>query len=59
MADLNSRIGKTSNPNDNIGQHGEGTKKKNGSETLKFLTNNEMKTLNDRGEKPGPAWTRQ
>ena len=26
---------------------------------LKFLKNNEMKTLNDRVKKTGPEWTRQ
>ena len=59
VGDFNSRIGKASNPNENIGQYGEVTKNKNGAEMLKFLQNNEMKTLNDRVKKSGPEWTRQ
>lgn len=31
----------------------------NGAETLKFLKNNEMNTLDDRANKPAPEWTRQ
>lgn len=54
VGDFNSRIGKASNPNENIGQYGEVTKNKNGAEMLKFLQNNEMKTLNDRVKKSGP-----
>ena len=59
VGDFNSRIGKASNPNENIGRYGEVTKNKNGAEMLKFLQNNEMKTLNDRVKKSGPEWTRQ
>ena len=47
----NSRIGKASNPNENIGQYGEATTNKNGADMLKFRKNNEMKTLNDRVKK--------
>ena len=59
MGDFNSRIGKASNPNENIGHYGEVTKNKNGAEMLMFLKNIEMKTLNDRVKKPGPERTRQ
>ena len=45
VGDFNSRIGKTSKLNENIGQYGEETKKNNGEEMLKFLKHNEMKTL--------------
>ena len=54
---FNSRIGKASNPNENIGKHGQVTKNKNGAETLGFLESNEsneMKTLNDRVKKVRP-----
>ena len=57
MRDLNSIIGKASDPNDNIGQHGEVTNNRNGAEMLEFLRINEMKTLNDRVKKAGPEWT--
>ena len=56
---FNSRIGKASNPNENIGQHGEVAKNKSGAEMLKFPKKNEMKTLNDRVKTPGPKWTRR
>ena len=59
MGELNSRIGKASNPNEDIGQYGKTTKDRNGAEMPKFLKNNEMKTLNDGVKKPGPEWTRQ
>ena len=42
-----------------VGQHGEVTNNENGAEMLKFLKNNEMKTLNDRVRNPGPEWARQ
>ena len=58
VGDFNSRIGKASNPNENIGQYGEVIKNMNGAEVLMFLKN-EMKTLNDSVKKPGPEWTRQ
>ena len=51
MGDLNSRIGKASNPNENIGQHGEVTKHEDGEEMLNVLKPNEMETLNDSARK--------
>ena len=48
MGDLNSSIGKASNPNENIGQYGEVPNNKNEAEMLQFLNSNEMKTLNGR-----------
>ena len=39
-------------PGDSIGQYGEDKKNTNGVEMLKFLENNEMKTLNYRARKP-------
>ncbi|MEO9966262.1 MAG: hypothetical protein ABJF11_10765 [Reichenbachiella sp.] len=59
VGDFNSRIGKASKLNENIGQYGEVTNNKNGEEMLKFLKHNEMKTLNDRVKKAEPEWTRQ
>ena len=53
VGDFNSRIGKASNPNENIGQYEEITKNNNGAEMLMFLQN-EVKTLNDRVREPGP-----
>ena len=53
VRDFNARIGKASNPNENIGHYGELTKNTNGAEMLKFLKNNEMKKLNDRMKNPG------
>ena len=55
---FNSRIGKASNPNENIGQDGDVTKNKNGAEMPKFPKNKEMKMLNDSVKTPGPEWTR-
>ena len=43
MGDFNSRNGKASSPNDNIGQYGQVTNSKNGAEMLKFLKSNELK----------------
>ena len=59
MGDLNSKIGKASKLNENVGQYGEVTNIKNGEEMLKFLEQNEMKTLNDRVKTAEPEWTRQ
>ena len=59
MGDFYSRIGKASNPNENIGRYGEVTRNKNEAEMRMFRKNNEMKTLNDNVKKPGPEWTRQ
>ena len=59
VGDFNPRIGKASNPNENIGQYGEETKNKNGAEMMEFLMSNEMKTLNDRVKKAVPEWTTQ
>ena len=47
VGDLNSRIGKPSKLNENIGRYGEVTENKNGEEMLKFFKHDEMKTLND------------
>ena len=56
---FNSRIVKSNNSNENIGEYEEVKNNKNGAKVLKFLKNNEMMTLNDRVKKPGPEWTRQ
>ena len=37
---FDSRIGKASNPNENIGRHGEVTKNNNAAEMLEFLKSN-------------------
>lgn len=50
MGDFDSRIGKASNPNKNIGQYGEMANNKNGAEVLRYG----MPTLNDRVKKPAP-----
>ena len=47
MGDFDSRIGKASNPNVNIGQYGGVTNNKTWAEMLKLLKNDEMNTLND------------
>ena len=47
VGDFALRIGKASNPNENIEQYGESTQNKNGADILEFLKNNEMKTLSD------------
>ena len=49
MGDFISRIGKSSNPNENIGHYGEVTEIKNGTWmlTLTFHKNGKVKTLND------------
>ena len=49
MGDFISRIGKSSNPNENIGHYGEVTEIKNGTWmlTLTFHENGKVKTLND------------
>ena len=54
-----SRVGKASNPNENIGQYGGVASNKNRKEMLKFLKHNEMKTLDVKGKKSEPEWTRQ
>ena len=52
MRDFTARIGKASNPSENIGQHGKVTKNRNeAAEMLMFLKDNEMKTLNDKSKK--------
>ena len=57
MGDFHSRIGKATNPNENSGRYKEATNNKNGADMSEFL--NEMKALNARVNKAGPAWTRQ
>ena len=59
MGDFISRIEKSSNPNEKIGQYEEIARSRNGAEMLKFLKNNEMMTLNDRIKKLEPEWTRK
>ena len=51
----NSRVGKTSDPNEKVVQYGEVTNNKNGEDMLKLLKNN----MNDRAKKSGPERTRQ
>ena len=50
MGDFNARVGTADQPNDIIGQYGEEKRNTNGLEMLKFLENNEMKTLNNRAQ---------
>ena len=57
VRDFNARVGKAGQPDDIMGQYGEDKKNTNGVEMLKFLENNEMKTLNDRARKPEAQWT--
>ena len=47
LGDFNSRIGKASKLNENVGQYGEETKNMNGEEIS--LKHNEMKTLHRNG----------
>ena len=56
---FNSRIVKSNNSNENIGEYEEVKNNKNGAKMLKFLKNNEMMTLNDRIKKLEPEWTRK
>ena len=57
MRVFNSRMGKASKLNENIGQYGEVTNNKNGEVMLKSLKRNEMRTLNDGVRKAGPELT--
>jgi len=57
VGDFNARVGKANQPNDIIGQYGEEKRNTNGVEMLKFLGNNELRTLNDRVQKPEAQWT--
>ena len=57
VGDFNAKVGRAGQPDDIIGQYGEGTKNMNGVEMLKFLEHNEMKTLNERVPKPKAQWT--
>lgn len=54
VGDCIARMGKTSNSNKNIGQYGKVTNTNNGEERLKFLENNEIKTLSGRVKKAEP-----
>ena len=61
VGDFNARVGKVDQPDDIIGQYGEEKRNTHGVEMLKFLGNNEIRTLNDRAQKPEVqrTWTRK
>ena len=57
VGDINERVGKADQPDDIIRQYGEEKRNTNGVEMLKFLGNNELRTLNYRVQKPEAQWT--
>ena len=57
VVDFHARVGKQVNRMKSLGNTGEDKENVDGVEMLKFLENNDMKTLNDRSPKPEAQWT--